>query len=147
GAVGSDPLAAGEEWEARTTMVLDLYSTRSPGETLTAWREQATILRDAVARTTDLGRLIDWFGGRAPARDAIVEHAFEIWVHTEDILLGLGRDRLRPADRHLAVMSDLAASLVSLTVENATVRLVLTGGGGGDWLLPLGTTVDATPDL
>lgn len=141
GAVDADPFDAGTEWEARTVTVLAQEADHDPPDTVAAWRRQAHLLRQSVDALTpeDLRREIPWFGATAPIGDVVVTHGFELWVHTEDVRLALGRGRQRPADRHLAVMAELAARLLSLALHGrgSRIRLVLTGGGGGTWPLPL----------
>ena len=78
--------------------------------------------------------------------DAIVIHAFETWIHTDDLRRAAGWDLVPPAPEELSVMSEprvahpahraRAARIGS--ARGKTARLVLTGDGGGDWLIPLG---------
>ena len=60
-----------------------------------------------------------------------------------------------PEVRHLSLMSDLARRILPLALavvgrehDGRTARLVLTGDGGGDWLVPMGAgNPDAPPDV
>jgi hypothetical protein len=89
--------------------------------------------------------------------DAIVIRAFETWIHTDDLRRVAGWDLEAPAPEELAVMSELASRIlpVALALRDAehpgkAARLVLTGDGGGDWLIPLGGVApddDVTPDV
>ena len=59
----------------------------------------------------------------------------------------------RPEIRHLTLMSDLARRILPLALavsqrehDGKTARLVLTGPGGGDWLVPMGGGIDPTAE-
>ena len=59
---------------------------------------------------------------------------------------------MAPAPKQLSVMSDLASRILPIGLAlngrerpGKTARLVLTGDGGGDWLIPLGEG-DAAPN-
>ena len=76
--------------------------------------------------------------------DAIVVRAFETWIHTDDLRRVAGGTRgARARPRHLALMSDLAGAdpaaraggCAAREHDGKTARLVLTGDGGGDWLV------------
>jgi len=98
-----------------------------------------------------------WFAG-APAdaavavfgltlgRDSLlVARAFETWTHADDIRRAVGRDLEPPAAPTLQRMADLSVTSMPAALEisgrahpDKTGRVVLTGAGGGDWLIPLG---------
>jgi hypothetical protein len=71
--------------------------------------------------------------------------AFETWVHTDDLHRAAGVPGSPPEVRHLELMSALASRVLPLALavagrarDGKTARLVLTGDGGGDWLVPMG---------
>ena len=71
--------------------------------------------------------------------------AFETWIHTDDLRRVVGVPEQVPEPAHLALMSDLAGRTLGLSLAMAdrmrpgkTARLVLTGGGGGSWLVEMG---------
>ncbi|WP_107440633.1 zf-HC2 domain-containing protein [Streptomyces sp. SAT1] len=95
-----------------------------------------------------------------PLRDAMVDRAFECWVHAEDIAQAVDYPYDPPAPRHLHEMIDLAARmlpgalatrrraglaapartgrhLVAVGTPARSVRLEIEGLGGGEWLVPL----------
>ncbi|MFF0964356.1 zf-HC2 domain-containing protein [Streptomyces sp. NPDC003703] len=95
-----------------------------------------------------------------PLRDAMVDRAFECWVHAEDIAQAVDYPYDPPAPRHLHEMIDLAARmlpgalatrrraglaapartgrhLVAVGAPARSVRLEIEGLGGGEWLVPL----------
>ncbi|MGW0842685.1 zf-HC2 domain-containing protein [Streptomyces sp. NPDC002787] len=141
-----------------------------PTHTIRApWREQS----HDIVRTTafagggtpddsaDSGRLPVSYGGFAlPLRDAMLDRAFECWIHAEDIAEAVDYPYEPPSGRHLHGMIDLAARMlpVSLAERRRTglasppppgrhlvpagtpgrsLRLEIEGSGGGEWLIPL----------
>jgi hypothetical protein len=94
-----------------------------------------------------------------PLRDALVDRAFECWVHAVDIAEAVDYPYEPPAPRHLRGMIDLAARmlpgaladrrragltspgdtrhLVTAGRPGRSLRLEIEGRGGGEWLIPL----------
>ncbi|MFF8592503.1 zf-HC2 domain-containing protein [Streptomyces sp. NPDC015220] len=94
-----------------------------------------------------------------PLRDALLDRAFECWVHAEDIADAVDYPYEPPAPRHLHGMIDLAARmlpgvlaarrraglapplrarhLVAAGAPGRSLRLEIEGLGGGEWLIPL----------
>lgn len=112
-------------------------------ELLERWRSTSRALVDHL-RTIDVATLGE------PSRYCVIEgplglvliaRAFELWTHVEDICRATGRPLRSPAEAVLGAMTDVAADLVPVgyTMEmsgaatDATLRLVLTGPGGGTW--------------
>ncbi|MFI8189701.1 zf-HC2 domain-containing protein [Streptomyces sp. NPDC085946] len=128
----------------------------------TPWREQ----------THDLVRTVSFTGGRGegrlpvsygdfelPLRDAMLDRAFECWVHAEDIAEAVDYPYDPPTGRHLHHMVDLAARMLPLVLAERrraglaapaghrhlvaagepgrSLRLEIEGSGGGEWLIPL----------
>ncbi|MFF3845814.1 zf-HC2 domain-containing protein [Streptomyces sp. NPDC002328] len=125
------------------------------------WREQS----HAVVRTVSFtgagpGALPVSYGDfELPMRDALLDRAFECWVHAEDIAEAVDYPYGPPAPRHLHDMIDLAARmlpqvlaarrrrglaapgarrhLVAAGSPGRSLRLEIEGDGGGQWLIPL----------
>ena len=126
------------------------------------WREQSH----------DLVRTVSFTGGGSgsarpavsygdfelPLRDAMLDRAFECWVHAEDIAEAVDYPYGPPSPRHLHRMIDLAARvlpnvlaarrqaglaapphhhLVPAGEPGRSLRLEIEGLGGGEWLIPL----------
>ncbi|WP_030787677.1 zf-HC2 domain-containing protein [Streptomyces sp. NRRL S-920] len=92
-----------------------------------------------------------------PLRDAMVDRAFECWIHAGDIAEAVDYPYDPPAPRHLHHMIALAARLLPGTLADRrrsglaapprglvaagtpgrTLRLEIEGLGGGEWLIPL----------
>ncbi|MEV1062316.1 maleylpyruvate isomerase N-terminal domain-containing protein [Streptomyces sp. NPDC050263] len=125
------------------------------------WREQTHALVRTVSFTGGgLGRLPVSYGGfELPLRDAMLDRAFECWVHAEDIAEAVDYPYAPPAPRHLHGMIDLAARMLPETLAarrraglasrshtrhlvtagrpGRSLRLEIEGSGGGEWLIPL----------
>lgn len=126
------------------------------------WREQSHALVRTVSFTgSGPGTLPISYGGFSlPLRDAMLDRAFECWVHAEDIAEAVDYPYAPPAPRHLHGMIDLAARmlptalaarrraglaapapsarhLVSAGSPGRSLRLEIEGDGGGEWLIPL----------
>ncbi|MEV0207018.1 zf-HC2 domain-containing protein [Streptomyces sp. NPDC050788] len=129
----------------------------------TPWREQ----------THDLVRTVSFAGGDSgsarlavsygdfelPLHDAMVDRAFECWVHAEDIAEAVDYPYEPPAPRHLHRMIDLAARILPSAVAQRRrtdgsapaptgrpgrgLRLEIEGLGGGEWVIPLDSVADS----
>ncbi|MEU3985503.1 maleylpyruvate isomerase N-terminal domain-containing protein [Streptomyces sp. NPDC026672] len=132
------------------------------------WREQSHDLVRTVSFTGgDAGKLGVSYGDFAlPLHDAMVERAFECWVHAEDIADAVDYPYAPPSPRHLHGMIDLAARmlptalaarrraglsaprLVTAGAPGRSLRLEVEGLGGGEWLIPLDPpdAVGSAPD-
>lgn len=125
------------------------------------WREQSHDLVRTVSFTGGgAGKLSVPYGDfELPLHDAMLDRAFECWVHAEDIAEAVDYPYDPPSPRHLNRMIDLAARMLpaALAVRRQsglasptrgrhlvpagepgrTLRLEIEGLGGGDWLIPL----------
>ncbi|MFI5876309.1 anti-sigma factor family protein [Streptomyces sp. NPDC051445] len=125
------------------------------------WREQTHALVRTVSFTGGgpATMPVSYGGFALPLRDAMLDRAFECWVHAEDIAEAVDYPYAPPAPRHLHGMIDLAARmlpetlaarrraglaapshtrhLVSAGRPGRSLRLEIEGSGGGEWLIPL----------
>jgi uncharacterized protein (TIGR03083 family) len=117
-----------------------------------AWREQSRVIVEGLARRDDgLDRPVRLAHTGPPPvrplRDALVQRAFETWIHLDDIGAAVGRGTTSPPPEQVRRIVDLAAALLPGALGDAevgTVRLVLEGTGGGEWTLPCGPGDDTT---
>ncbi|MGY0068063.1 maleylpyruvate isomerase N-terminal domain-containing protein [Streptomyces sp. QTS137] len=126
----------------------------------TPWRAQSHDLVRTVSFTDNsAGRTPVSYGGyELPLHDAMLDRAFECWVHGEDIAEAVDYPYEPPTGRHLHGMVDLAARMLPAVLEarrqagqevstgrrlvaagapGRSLRLEIEGSGGGEWLIPL----------
>ncbi|MCT7355129.1 zf-HC2 domain-containing protein [Streptomyces sp. 15-116A] len=126
------------------------------------WREQSHNLVRTVSFTGGedaRGRMPVPYGDfELPLHDAMLDRAFECWVHAEDIADAVDYPYDPPSGRHLHRMVDLAARLLPTVLQarrraglaspverrlvaagepGRSLRLEIEGSGGGEWLIPL----------
>jgi Putative zinc-finger len=134
---------------------VSLRSVRGP------WRQQSHGLVRTVSFTGGHagGLAVSYGDFELPLHDAMLDRAFECWVHAEDIAEAVDYPYQPPAPRHLNKMIDLAARMLpaALAVRRQrglaspgrgrhlgvagepgrSLRLEIEGSGGGEWLIPL----------
>ncbi len=77
------------------------------------WREQSHGIVRTVSFTGDAGRMPVSYGDfELPLHDAMLDRAFECWVHAEDIADAVDYPYEPPSARHLNRMIDLAARML-----------------------------------
>lgn len=108
-----------------------------------AWVE-ADLAHLASLRDEDLDERVRFHHLDLSLRSMIGVRLFEVWTHTEDIRRATGRELVAPSPARLTVMSNLAVGALPLGLLLAgiddpgrTVRVVLTGEGGGEWVQAL----------
>lgn len=117
-----------------------------PEDVVADWRAWVDAVLDHLAGLADddLDERVTLHHLDLSLRSLLGVRVFEVWTHTEDIRRATGRALVAPAPAHLAFMADLAVGALPLGLALAgiedpgrTVRVVLTGDGGGEWLQPL----------
>jgi uncharacterized protein (TIGR03083 family) len=142
GAGLGDPIEEAEHHIASTQPFVDAQTGRPPAATRAEFRA-------LIDRTlTDLDRAgEDVMAGPAtmhgitlPLGSFLVVRAFEMWTHADDIRRAIGRPVAEPDASSLQLMTSLAVALLPAGMAGAerdaggrSVRLVLTGKGGGTW--------------
>jgi len=129
-----------------TLPIIDAQRARHPAETRQAWERSAwAVVGLLEASGPDLlQRRIDLYGISTSARTALVARMFELWTHADDVRRALGQPLVDPDPERLAAMSDVAARSLptGMTVAGTarpgqSAKVVLLGGGGGTWTVPL----------
>jgi uncharacterized protein (TIGR03083 family) len=142
-----------EDIEARTHTLLTRVTADEVDDATALWRDAVEANRAwAVAHPE---RTATWRGLGLSRDDTLLVRSFEAWVHTDDLRAAAGLPPTRPEPRHLGLMSDLARRILPLALavsgcehDGKTARLVLTGPGGGDWLVPMhGGEPSGRPDV
>ncbi|WP_078651504.1 zf-HC2 domain-containing protein [Streptomyces xylophagus] len=150
-----DPLAGEVDKPATPASRTEAYWRASyfpPTRSIRApWREQShDIVRTVSFTGGTTGRLAVSYGDfELPLHDAMLDRAFECWVHAEDIADAVDYPYEPPSPRYLNRMIDLAArTLPAVLAERRrhglaspgggrSLRLEIEGHGGGEWLIPL----------
>jgi uncharacterized protein (TIGR03083 family) len=129
-----------------TVPVIDAERARHPAETRQAWERAAWAVVGLLEASGPelLDRRIDLYGIPTSARTALVARMFELWTHADDVRRALGQPLVDPDPERLAAMSDVAArslptgmTLSGTARPGRSAKVVLLGGGGGTWTVPL----------
>ena len=129
---------------AITQPVMDELAQLAPSVVATEWRARAARATDAV-RTVEPDRALQVHDIPTSRDGMLLLRTFEVWAHHEDIaraldlpLPGLDAARGRLMSSRLADALPLAIALTNPQAPAGSVRLVLTGDGGGTYDLDLG---------
>ncbi|MQY38021.1 hypothetical protein SRB17_60290 [Streptomyces sp. RB17] len=157
GAAAQHAVGPAERTEAfwQTTHFPPTRSVRGP------WREQSHGLVRTVSFTGGHagGLAVSYGDFELPLHDAMLDRAFECWVHAEDIADAVDYPYQPPPPRHLNRMIDLAARMLPAALAERrqaglaspsrgrhlglagepgrSLRLEIEGAAGGEWLIPL----------
>jgi uncharacterized protein (TIGR03083 family) len=137
--------------EQATYESLDDIRAKSFDDLFREWQHAAAEVRDAAPsaareKRTVLGYSLD---------DALVIRAFETWTHLDDVRDRIDRAGFVPSAATLRSMADLSIRVVPFALAatgrahpGTSMRIVLTGPGGGSWDVPLapGEPVAAEPE-
>jgi len=129
---------------------------RLPAQTRAEWH-RSTRRTLALVSACDPDATFAVHGMRLPLGALLVARAFELWTHDNDIRIATGLPLSAPDAPTLRRMTDLAAALLPYGATRTglrdplSVRLVLTGPGGGTWDVavgagPAGPTSAGSPD-
>jgi uncharacterized protein (TIGR03083 family) len=127
-----------------TQAAADRQAGHSPAQTRAEWRRAADQTLDLVRAAGDPGAERAVHGMRLPVGMLLVVRAFELWIHDNDIRQAADLPRAVPDASTLSLMTQAAAQLHPHAAargglrEPTSVRLVLTGPGGGTWDIPIG---------
>ncbi|HTT87369.1 MAG TPA: maleylpyruvate isomerase family mycothiol-dependent enzyme [Acidimicrobiales bacterium] len=140
---------------ASTAPFAEAQRGRPPLDTLTEWREATARSLRALAARADHDPAPGFYGISLPMDQLLVVRGFEIWVHHEDVRRATGRGPEAPDDAVLGRMTELAIDLLPAGLARAgrlhpepgpeVIRLVLTGPGGGTWVVPLDGSTATRP--
>ena len=140
--------------ERRTAIFLERFRDRPLDDVRAVWRASAAAIRAWFAGAP-ADAAVPVFGLTLTKDSLLVTRAFETSTHADDIRRAVGRDLEPPPAPTLQRMADLSVTSMPAALEVAdrahpgkTGRVVLTGDGGGDWLIPLGFgEAGQTPDV
>jgi uncharacterized protein (TIGR03083 family) len=137
------PVGGSTDVEERTAEFVDAFALQPIDDVRMLWL-------DAIAEICEWGRageshgLLPWLGFDVQRDTLLISRAFETWIHANDIRRAIGRPLEQPKPAHLHRMADFSMRNLPAWLEvvgrphpGRTARVVLTGEGGGSWLVPL----------
>jgi uncharacterized protein (TIGR03083 family) len=140
---GASILDAGTDVEGRTATFVEAFALQPIDAVLAIWREAITGVTEWAATGTPTG-LLPWLGIEVRRDTLLVSRTFETWIHANDIRRAVGRSLEHPPAAQLHRMADFSMrnlpawlDVVGRGHPGRTARVVLTGPGGGSWLVPL----------
>jgi uncharacterized protein (TIGR03083 family) len=153
--VMTEPGIAETAVEARTTAFIEHYRDRPPADARARWREAVDAVRRWATDPANADAGVQWLALHFTRNSLLVARSFETWTHADDIRRVLGQPVESPPAGALRLMADVSVTAMPAALEVAerahrgkTARVVLTGAGGGDWLIPLGfSEMGEAPDV
>jgi uncharacterized protein (TIGR03083 family) len=134
-----------EDIDTRTAALVEHFAHRPEAEAVELWRESVDAVHGWAADPANRDATVHWLGADIPRADVLTIRAFESWIHADDMRRATGRPLVSPPASHLSLMSDfsgrttgLGLFMVGRSRPGRTARLVLTGDGGGEWLIAMG---------
>jgi uncharacterized protein (TIGR03083 family) len=143
-AMAGDPQVAQADHVISTQPAADHQAGRLAAATRADWRRAADRTLEQVRDSGDLATVVTVWGIPLPLGAMLIGRAFELWSHENDIRRAAGRPASVPDAPTLRLMADLATSLLPFGAIKTglpgpiSVRLVLTGPGGGTWDIAIG---------
>lgn len=146
---------AGTDVEARTAVFVDRFAVEPIDTVRVLWRDAVAGVMTWAASGSETG-LLAWLGIEVERDTVLISRAFETWIHADDIRRSIGRPLEPPRPAHLHRMADFSMRNLPAWLDVAgrahpgrAARIVLTGDGGGSWLVPLaaGAAVDVVGDV
>jgi uncharacterized protein (TIGR03083 family) len=145
-------IEAGTDVEGRTARFVEALALRPVDDVQAIWRDGIDGVLQWAATGSPRG-LLPWLGVDVQRDTLLISRAFETWIHADDIRRALGRPLEPPSPPDLHAMADFSLRNLPVWMEltgrahpGRTARVVLTGDGGGSWLVPMGGDgTDAEP--
>jgi uncharacterized protein (TIGR03083 family) len=138
------PEVTEDEVDRRTAKFVERFHARPLADARTVWRASVDAVA-AWAEEAPADARVQVFGLPFRRDSILVSRSFETWTHADDIRAALGRPSEPPPPDVIERMADLSVTSMPASLEvsdrahrGKTARVVLTGAGGGDWLIPLG---------
>jgi uncharacterized protein (TIGR03083 family) len=147
-----DPEVAQADHVASTQPAALRQAGRDPAQTQAEWAQAAQRTLARVRDVTDADAIVSVYNFPLPLSMWLVVRAFELWTHENDIRRAIGLRASVPDPATLRLMTDLVAGVLPLAGsltgldQPISLRLVLTGPGGGTWNVRFGQPVqEPTP--
>lgn len=146
------PAGTDTDHVAMTLPTVAAHAGDRPATTVATWRAvvDANLAHLDQLAPEALEARVSLYGIDMSLHSLLGTRVFEVWTHTDDIRRAVGRALPAPEPERLRLMSDLAVGALPLGLLMAgiddpgrTVRVILTGDGGGEWLQHLRWGADA----
>jgi uncharacterized protein (TIGR03083 family) len=141
---GTDqPVVSTVDVDERTAAFVEVFAVRPLDEVRSLWRRSVDeIIEWAESGATE--GLVPWLGIALDRDTVLIIRAFETWIHANDIRRALGLPLVSPRPSQLHRMADFSMRSLPVWLEvsgrahpGRAAQIVLTGVGGGSWLVPL----------
>jgi uncharacterized protein (TIGR03083 family) len=157
-AIGASPVPdlTSDDVPTRTSELIDHLGDEPVADAHDIWRRSVEVTRSWAADEATRSATLPWLEFDLPRDNALVAKAFENWIHRDDLLRVAGRAVEAPPPVELFEMANLSLRTMPMALlatghsrPGKLARVVLTGPGGGDWLVPMGGQVesDEEPDV
>jgi uncharacterized protein (TIGR03083 family) len=141
--------------EPRTAAFIERYGDRPLADARALWQESIHAVRRWAVDPANAHSDLRWLALHLSRDSMLVTRSFETWTHADDIRRALERPLEPPTPSGIQRMADLSIKSMPAALEltgrphrGKTARVVLTGEGGGDWLIPLGfSEASESPDV
>ncbi len=127
--------------DERTRRVLDATREWMFDDIVAEWERAAAATREAASERETLR----WFTDQVPSAAVETFRAFETWIHAGDIDVAMGRERRPLSGTAFGHMAALSTTLIPRCLDvcgivhpGRTARIVLTGPGAREFVIPLG---------
>lgn len=142
--------------DARTAAFVARFGSGTLDEVVAIWHRSVDAVLAWANDPASLDAEVEWLGYRLDRGTLLVARSFETWIHRDDLRRLAGEPGEPPPAAEIARMADVSARNTELGLAltgrdraGKVARLVLTGAGGGEWIVAMGAGADAThaPDV
>ena len=151
------PDVTDDDVPTRTGTLVQRFAGRPLADAQAVWRQSVEAVQGWAGDPETRDVTLRWLEFDLPRDNVLVARAFENWIHRDDLRRASGHSTEAPPAAELSVMSDLSLRTMPMALlatgharPGKVARVVLTGAGGGDWLVAMGggdVPPDATPDV
>lgn len=142
---------------SRTDALVQRFTDRPLADAQAVWRQSVDAVQGWAGDPETRDVMLRWLDFDLPRDNVLVARAFENWIHRDDLRRASGGTTEAPPPAELSEMSDVSLRTMPMALlasgharPGKVARVVLTGGGGGDWLVAMGggdVAPDAVPDV
>lgn len=131
--------------DLRTAIFIERYRDRGIDAAREVWRRSIDAVRRWAIDPANASADVACFGLVLSRDSLLLARSFETWTHADDIRRAMDRRLAPPEPSTLHRMAHMSVTATPIGLEvigrahrGKSARVVLTGPGGGSWLIPLG---------